>query len=101
MGLSESDIAGAMEVSSIQTCLKELDESANLLEKQAESFKTRLQGVSRERNPTIEKKELGPESEMPTQVHAKSPLAVSLVTVVQKLRVILTENETVLRHLDL
>jgi len=100
MGLSESDIAGAVEVSSIQTCLKELDESANLLEKQSESFKTRLQGVSRERNPTIEKtKELAPVSEMP--VHAKSPLAVSLVTVVQKLRVILTENETVLRNLDL
>ncbi len=99
MGLSESDIAGAVEVSSIETCVKELDESANLLEKQSESFKTRLQGVSRERNPTIEKKEeLSP---VPTQVHGKSPLAVQLVTVVQKLRVILVQNETVLRHLDL
>ncbi len=99
MGLSESDLACAVEVSSIETCLKELDESANLLEQQSESFKTRLQGVSRERNPTIEKKEeLSP---VPTQVHAKSPLGVQLVTVVQKLRVILVQNETILRHLDL
>lgn len=99
MGLSESDIAGAVEVSSIETCVKELDESANLLEKQSESFKTRLQGVSRERNPTIEKKEeLSP---VPTQVHGKSPLAIQLVTVVQKLRVLIVQNETILRHLDL
>lgn len=99
MGLSESDLACAVEVSSIETCVKELDESANLLEKQSESFKTRLQGVSRERNPTIEKKEVL--SPAPTQVHGKSPLAIQLVTVVQKLRVLIVQNETILRHLDL
>lgn len=100
MGLSESDLS-AVQTSSIEACVKELDESANILEQQSESFKTRLQGVSRERNPQIEKKELVPATELRPPVHGQSPLAVQLVTVMQKLRVIASENEVILRQLDL
>ena len=96
MGLSESDLS-AVQTSSIEVCLKELDESANILEQQSESFKTRLQGVSRERNPSIEKKEV--EARPPVQ--GQSPCAIQLVTVIQKLRVIAGQNEMILRHLDL
>ena len=101
MPLSEEAITGAVQASSIEECLKELDESANILEQQSENFKTRLQGVSRERNPSIEKKEMVPASEVRPHVHGNSPLAVNLVTVIQKLRVITVQNEEILRHLDL
>lgn len=97
MGLSESDIVGAVHTSSIETCLKELDESANILEQQSENFKTRMLCVSRERNPSLEQKE----AEARPPVNGQSPFAIQLVTVIQKLRVIAAQNETLLRHLDL
>lgn len=102
MGLSESDIAGAKETGSIELCAKHLFQVAEELEKQAEALTKRLGAILRERNPEIEDERA---KLVPANIHGsisgKCALAVELVTVIQKLRMVGVQNETILRNLDL
>ena len=102
MGLSESDIAGAKETGSIELCTKHLFQVAEELEKQLTALKARLGPILRERNPEIEDERA---KLVPANIHGnvtgKCGHAVELVTVIQKLRLIEVETETILRNLDL
>ena len=104
MGLSESDISGAKaaQTGSIELCTKHLHQVAEQLEKQAEAFTKRLGPVLQERNPEIEddRAKLVP-ANIHTTAIGKCALAVELVTIIQKLRMIEIQNETILRNLDL
>ena len=103
MGLSESDLTAAKEVGSIELCAKHLYQVAEQLEKQAEAFTNRLTPILTERNPEIEedRKKMVPANIHVSPVTGKCPLAVTLVTVFQKLRAVEIQNETILRNLDL
>ena len=103
MGLSESDIAGAKESGSIELCTKHLFQVVEQLEKQAEAFTNRLGPILRERNPEIEedRKKMVPANIHISPIMGKCPLAVELVNVFQKLRVVEIQYETILRNLDL
>jgi len=100
MGLSESDISKAAQVGSVELCVKHLFTVAEELEKQAEALKARLAPVTRERNPEIEDDKV-PVLAATLPVSGKSPLAVELVTTIQKLRLVGVQYETLLRNLDL
>ena len=63
-------------------------------------MKTRLAPVTRERNPEIEDDKV-PVLAATLPVSGKSPLAVELVTTIQKLRTVGVQNESLLRDLDL
>jgi len=102
MGLSESDITAAKETGSIELCTKHLFQVAEELEKQLTALKARLGPILRERNPEIEDERA---KLVPANIHGsvsgKCAMAVELVTVIQKLRLIEVETETILRNLDL
>ena len=105
MGLSESDISGAVkETGSVELCMKMLFAVAEELEKQSEAFTARFVPITQERNPEIEddrKKNLVPARAIDAPVVGRSPLAVELVTIIQKLRLVGVQNESLLRNLDL
>ncbi len=102
MGLSESDISAAKESGSIELCIKSLSLVAEALEKQGQAFTVRLGPILQERNPEIEEdRKLSPMTVASHTVSGNCPLAVELVTVIQKLRLIEIQNETILRNLDL
>ncbi len=106
MGLSESDISGAkaaQETGSIELCTKHLFQVAEQLEKQAEAFTKRLGPILTERNPEIEedRAKMVPANIHTAPIAGKCPLAVELVGLFQKLRVVEIQNETILRNLDL
>ncbi len=102
MGLSESDISAAKETGSIELCTKSLSLVTEALEKQSEALRMRLGPVTRERNPEIEEdRKLSPMTVASHTVSGNCPLAVELVTVIQKLRMIEIQSETLLRNLDL
>ena len=104
MGLSESDLTAAKETGSIELCTKHLFQVVEELEKQSEALKARLGPILRERNPEIEEdraKKMVPANIHISPVTGKCALAVELVNVFQKLRLIEIENETLLRNLDL
>ena len=102
MGLSESDISGAKETGSIELCTKSLFQVTEELEKQFTALKARLGPILRERNPEIEEDRA---KLVPANIHAgimgKCAMAVELVTIIQKLRLIEVETETMMRNLDL
>lgn len=104
MGLSESDIAkAAVETGSIELCTKHLHQLTDELEKQFTALKMRLGPILRERNPEIEEDRAS--KLVPASIHGcvngKCALAVELVTIIQKIRAVEIETETVLRNLDL
>ncbi len=104
MGLSESDLTAAKESGSIELVSKHLDQVAEELGKQAEAFNNKLALILRERNPEIEedsRKKMVPANIHLPPVAGKCPLAVTLVTVFQKLRVIEIQYEAILKNLDL
>jgi hypothetical protein len=103
MGLSESDLTAAKESGSIELCSKHLYQVAEELEKQAEAFTNRLSPILRERNPEIEedRAKMVPANIHISPVTGKCPLAVTLVTVFQKLRLVEIQYETILKNLDL
>jgi hypothetical protein len=102
MGLSESDISGAVQVGSVELCMKQLFAVAEELEKQCEGLKVRLGPVTRERNPEIEdNRKLTPAVTTAEPVTIKCALAVELVSIIQKLRLVGVQNESLLRNLDL
>lgn len=100
MGLSESDISKAVQAGSVELCVKHLFTVAEELEKQSEALKMRLMPVLRERNPEIEDDKV-PIQAATVPVAGKSPLAVELVNIIQKLRMVGVQNETLLINLDL
>jgi len=100
MGLSEGDISKAVQAGSVELCVKHLFTVAEELEKQSEALQMRLASVTRERNPEIEDDKV-PVVAATVPVSGKSPLAVELVTTIQKLRLVGVQNETLLRNLDL
>ena len=103
MGLSESDLTAAKETGSIELCTKHLNQVAEVLGKQAEAFTNRLAPILTERNPEIEedRAKMVPANIHISPVTGNCPLAITLVGVFQKLRVIEIQNETILRNLDL
>ncbi|MFQ5539023.1 MAG: hypothetical protein ACE5FB_01360 [Candidatus Binatia bacterium] len=104
MGLSEGDIAkAAREPGSIELCMKALFQTTEELENHFESLQQRLGPILRERNPEIEqdRTHLTPASELTVPVSGKSGLAVELVTVIQKIRLMKVQSESILRNLDL
>ncbi len=103
MGLSESDLSAKSESGSIELCTKHLFQLSEELAKQLEALKARLGPILRERNPEIEEdraKVLVP-ANIHTAVNGKCALAVELVAIIQKIRTVGVETETILRNLDL
>jgi hypothetical protein len=103
MGLSESDLTAAKESGSIELVTKHLFQVAEELEKQTEAFTKRMGPILRERNPEIEedRAKMVPANIHISPVTGKCALAVELVTVFQKLRLVEIQNEAILRNLDL
>lgn len=107
MGLSEGDIAKAeREPGSIEICMKHLFQSAEELENNFEALQKRLGPILTERNPEIEedRKHLVPATSAATlspPVTGKCSLAVELVTIIQKVRLLKIQSEFFLRNLDL
>jgi len=100
MGLSESDISKPVQAGSVELSTKQLFTVVEELEKQSEALKLRLGPVTRERNPEIEDDKT-PIVAATVPISGKSPLAVELVNIIQKLRLVGVQNETILRNLDL
>jgi len=103
MPLSESDISAAKETGSLELCIKSLSLVTEALDKQSEALTIRLGKVTRgPDNPEIEDdRKLAPMTVASHTVSGKCALAVELVTVIQKLRMIEIQQESLLRNLDL